>query len=220
MKKRIQATIFGPQGSGKTTQGQLLADWFGVPCIGAGDMCRQEIAENTSLGNLVRPYVERGMLAPDGMVDAIMAKQLKQQSLERGFILDGYPRNIEQAENFEKLYKLNLAIHLKLTDQDAVTRLSGRIQCTGCRAVFHETATILPKPGICPMCHSALQCRMDDREDIIRIRLAEYHFMTEPLAAFYRQKGVLLSIKADQPIIDLFEELTKKMAKLGFKNEK
>jgi adenylate kinase len=112
---------------------------------------------------------------------------------------------------------INLAIQLKLSDEVALSRLLGRLQCSGCRSIFHESNTPLPKLGICPLCGSALHCRLDDREDIIRLRLAEYHFMTEPLAAYYRQKGVLLAVNADQSIQTLFEELQKKMEKLGFK---
>jgi adenylate kinase len=217
IRKKLRAVIFGPQGSGKGTQASLLGDRYGISVIGAGDLCRAEIAEETSLGKLVRQYVERGMLAPDELIDALVARQMKTYSLDKGFILDGYPRNVEQAKTLGAAVDINLAIQLKLSDEVALSRLLGRLQCSGCRSIFHESNTPLPKLGICPLCGSALHCRLDDREDIIRLRLAEYHFMTEPLAAYYRQKGVLLAVNADQSIQTLFEELQKKMEKLGFK---
>lgn len=215
-RKKIRAILFGPQGSGKGTQGELLADRFAIPLIGAGDLCRAEIHEGTSLGLLVKQYVDRGMLAPDGLIDAIMAKRLKHIELEKGFILDGYPRNVEQAEMLEKIANVNLAIHLKINDDEAVKRLLGRLQCSGCRAIFHERETPLVEPGICPMCGHALKRREDDREEVIRMRLAEYHFMTEPLAGYFRRKGVLLTVNADQSIASLYEELVKKITKLQF----
>lgn len=216
-RKRLQAILFGPPGSGKSTQAHLLADRFGVPWIGVGELCRAEILEETSLGKLVKQYVDRGMLAPDELVNTIVAKQIKAYGLEKGFVLDGYPKNIEQAQALSQYLAVNLAIQIKLSDERSLERLLGRQQCSGCRAIFHEVATPLPKIGICPLCGSALHCRLDDREEVIRLRLAEYHFMTEPLASYYRQKGVLLAVNGDQGIESLFVELQKKVEKLGFK---
>lgn len=215
-RKHLHAVLFGPQGSGKGTQGQLLAERYDVPLIGAGDLLRAEIGEGSALGELVKEYVRLGMLAPDELVNAIVHKRLQEAAETKGFILDGFPRNVEQAENLERLIKVNLAIQIKLSDNEAVRRLIGRIQCPVCRSVFHIQDAPPIKAGICTYCGHALIKREDDNEDTIRQRLAAYHFMTEPLAAYYRQHGVLLVVNGEQPIHSLFEELIRKMTKLGF----
>lgn len=216
IRKRLRAVLFGPQGSGKGTQGQLLAERFDVPLIGSGELCRAEIAEGSALGKLVGEYVVRGMLAPDELVNAVVQKRLLEIETGRGFILDGYPRNIEQAETLDRFLKVNLAIQLKLQDGEAVRRLLGRRQCTGCRSIFHVEDAPPVVPDQCTFCGKPLVRREDDYEETIRARLSAYHFMTEPLASYYRQRGVLLALQAGQPLPFLFEELIKKMAKLGF----
>ena len=216
ISKKLRAVIFGPQGCGKGTQGQLLSDRFGVPLIGAGDLFRAEIAEKTQMGKLAKRHVDRGDLAPDELGNAIIAVQLKKQPIQNGFILDGYPRNVEQATFLDKIVKINLAIYFKISDAEAVRRLTGRLQCSRCRHVYHVTDAPPAKPGICSICGGKLYHREDDTEPIIRRRLATFHFMTEPLASFYRQRGALLVVNGEQAIPYVFEDLTKKMAKLGF----
>ncbi len=215
-RKRLRAVLFGPQGCGKGTQGQLLSDRYSVPLVGSGDLIRAEMEERSALGRLIEPYVSHGMLAPDELVNAILTKQLKQLDLERGFLFDGYPRNVEQAELFDKQMRVNLAIQIKLSDATAVKRLAGRRQCSVCRSVFHVTEAPPIKPNVCSLCGGKLVVRPDDTEAIIRERLAAYHFMTEPMAVYYRKRGVLLAVNGEQSILQLFEELSRKLAKLGF----
>lgn len=211
---RLRALLFGPNGAGKTTQGQLLAERYGVPFVSAGNVLRAEIAEKTAIGKMVESYVEAGMLAPDELVDAIVLKRLKGLAMERGYVLDGFPRNVEQAVALDKLLKPNLAIQLKLPDASALKRLKGRLVCEDCRSVFHREFGL--EEMRCTVCGGKLVTRKDDAEDAVRRRLAVYHFMTEPLAAHYRQRGILLAVNADQSITDLHEELCKKTQKLGF----
>ncbi len=216
MRKKIKAVLFGPQGCGKGTQGQFMSDRFDVPLIGAGDLFRAEISTKTQLGKLVKSYVDRGALAPDELVNAVIANQLKKLDLTRGFILDGYPRNVEQASYLDRLAKVNLAIYLKISDKEAVRRLSGRVQCKSCKFVYHLTDAPPAKTGVCTLCGGPLIKRDDDIEDVIRQRLAAFHFMTEPLASYYRQQGVLLTVNAEQTIPNVFADLVKKVTKLGF----
>lgn len=215
-RKRLRVVLFGPQGSGKGTQGLLLSERFGVPLIGSGELFRSEIAEATALGKLMKEYVDKGMLVPDELVNAIVQRRLKSVALEKGFFLDGYPRNVEQAESLDKVVKVTLAVQIKLTDKEALRRLLGRRQCANCKAIYHITDAPPTKKGICTLCGHPLAKRADDDEEAIKNRLAAYHFMTEPLAGYYRQRGVLLAVNGEQPIASLFEELLKKMAKLGF----
>jgi len=215
-QKKIQAVIFGPQGCGKGTQGLLLSDRLEVPLVGAGELFRAEIAEGTLLGNIVKEYVEHGNLAPDEVVNAVMAHRLKELPLSRGFILDGYPRNVEQAATLDRLLKINLAICIKISDKEALRRLEGRRQCMQCKFVYQVVDSPPAKPGICSVCGGKLVRRDDDNAEAIVRRLAAYHFMTEPLAAYYRQRGVLLTVNGEQAIPYVFEDLIKKMGKLGF----
>lgn len=215
-RKTIRAVLFGPQGCGKGTQGQLLAERFDIPLIGAGDLFRAEITSRTHLGKLVKDYVDSGKLAPDELVNAVLASQLKKHDLSRGYILDGYPRNVEQAGYFDRLSKVNLAVYIKISDKEAVRRLSGRRQCAKCKTNYHVTDAPPAKPNICSVCGGKLAKRADDVEDIIRQRLAAFHFMTEPMASYYRQQGVLLQINGEQSIQYVFADITKKMARLGF----
>ena len=216
MKKHLCAVIFGPQGCGKGTQGVLLSERFNIPLVGAGDLFRAEIVEGSTLGPLVEQYVGQGLLAPDELVNAVMARQFKKLDLSRGFILDGYPRNVEQANNLDRLLKINLAIQIKISDSEVVKRLQGRFQCPDCKSVYHQKEAPPAVKGICSLCGATLVVREDDVEEIIKQRLQAYHYMTAPLAGYYRQKGVLLAINGEQPITYLFEEIIKKIAKLGF----
>jgi adenylate kinase len=215
-KQRIRAVLFGPQGSGKGTQGQLLSDRFDVPLIGAGELFRAEISEGSPLGRVLHEYVESGLLAPDEVVNAVIAQRLKRLDLSKGFILDGYPRNVEQATHLDRIMKINLAVSIRISDAESVRRLLGRRQCVRCKFVYHMTDAPSAKVGICSVCGGKLVQREDDVEDVIRRRLAAFHFMTEPLVSYYRQRGVLLVVNGEQPIAYVFEDLEKKMAKLGF----
>ncbi|MFA6429318.1 MAG: nucleoside monophosphate kinase [Patescibacteria group bacterium] len=214
-RKRLRAVLFGPQGCGKGTQGQLLSERFDVPLIGAGDLMRQEMAEQTSLGRLIKEYVDQGMLAPDELVNAIIQKQMKAIDLERGFILDGYPRNVEQAASLDRFAKIGLAIQIKISDAEALRRLLGRRQCQECRSIFHVDQLVSAAKA-CALCGGKLIKRGDDEEQTIMSRLAVYHFMTEPMTTYYRQRGVLLCVNGEQSIAELFHELVKKIIKLGF----
>ena len=215
-RKRLRAVLFGPQGSGKGTQGRLLADYFGVPLIGSGELFRAEIQEKTALGKLVKSYVSRGALVPDELANAVMRKQLKTIALDRGFLLDGYPRDIDQAESLDTVVKINLALQIKIGDAESLRRLLGRRQCTGCEIIFHVEDHPSQVPDVCDACGKTLVQREDDHEDVIRARLVAYYFMTEPLASYYRQQGVFLAVKGEQPVASLCEELVRKITKLGF----
>jgi adenylate kinase len=217
VKKSLQVVLFGPQGCGKGTQGQLLAERFNIPFVSSGDMFRDEIEEKTHLGILIEEYVIRGLLAPDEVVNAIVARRLQALELSQGFILDGYPRNVEQAIHLDRLMKINLAIYVKISDQESVRRLAGRVQCPVCKQIYHVTDAPPLKPGKCSVCGSRLVRREDDTEELIRHRLVTYHFMTEPLTAYYRERGVLLTVNGEQPIVYVFQDIVKRMAKLGFK---
>lgn len=216
-RKRLRAILFGPQGCGKGTQGELLADRFDIPIVGAGELFRAEIAAGSQLGKLAKQFVENGALAPDELVNGIMTRQLKGLDLSRGFILDGYPRNVEQAQHLQRILPPNVAIELKISDELSVRRLTSRRQCTRCKAIYSITSVPPARPGTCSLCGGKLIKRADDGDEkTIRARLASYHFMTAPLSRYYRERGILLSVNGGQDIPYVFEDLIKKLAKLGF----
>lgn len=217
--KKLRAVIFGPQGCGKGTQGELLSDRFAVPLIGAGDMFRAEIQRKTALGKLAASYVEAGNLAPDELVNGIMSRQLKKLDLSRGFLLDGYPRNVDQAQFLHRTLAPNVAIFIRVSDTVAIHRLLERRQCVTCRSIFSTAqsgAAPTVRKGECSICGGTLERRSDDTEETIRTRLNAYHFMTEPLSRYYRERGILLQVNGEQKIEYVFEDLMKKLAKLGF----
>lgn len=216
MRQKFHAVIFGPQGCGKGTQGNLLSDRFDVPLVGAGDLFRAEASLDTSIGRLAKQYMDSGKLAPDELVNGIVSRQLKALDLSRGWILDGYPRNVEQAKYLHRRLAPNVAIFIRISDAAAVTRLLARRQCTRCRAVWSLALNTHADTGRCSVCGGKLVRRSDDTEEAIRARLEAYHFMTEPLSRFYREKGILLQVNGEQEVAYVFEDLVKKLAKLGF----
>lgn len=216
IRQKLQAVIFGPQGCGKGTQGNLLSDRFDVPLVGAGDLFRAEASLNTALGKLATQYMDSGKLAPDELVNGIVSRQLKALDLSRGWILDGYPRNVEQAKYLHRTLPPNVAIFIRLSDTVAIQRLLLRRQCMRCRAVWSPAVSKHADTERCSVCGGKLVRRSDDTEEAIRARLEAYHFMTEPLSRFYREKGILLQVNGEQEVAYVFEDLVKKLAKLGF----
>lgn len=215
-RKKLRAVIFGPQGCGKGTQGVLLSDKFDVPIVGSGELFRAEIVKGSPLGRIAEEYTRSGCLAPDELVNGIMSSQLKSMDLSRGFILDGYPRTVDQAGFLQRILPINVAILIKIPDEVAVQRLLSRIQCPKCKTVYNTSEARPAISGVCAVCGGTLKRRDDDTEDAIRTRLVNYHFMTEPLAQYYRQKGTLLMIKGDQSIEYVHKVMMGKLAKLGF----
>ena len=209
-RKRLRAVIFGPQGAGKSLQALLLSERFHVPLVASGLLFREQMADKTALGNLAQEYVEAGMFAPDELANAVLSRKLKEVNEGKGFVLDGYPRNVEQAETLDRLAKVNLAIQLKISDATSVKRLGGRLMCRACRTIAPSNSRV------CKNCGEKLHAREKDQEETVRRRLAAYHFMTEPLSGYYRQRGVLLAVNAEQSSEDLTKELVRKLAKLGF----
>lgn len=216
-RRKLKAAVFGPPGAGKSLHTTLLAERFDVPLLLSGEAFRDETKEETALGKMAGQYVSAGMHAPDELANAIMARRLQEIDANEGFVIDGYPRNVEQAETLDRLAKVNLAIQLKITDATAARRLRQRLICRGCRGIVsrdgHADGS---RSRPCPTCGGTLASHPKDQEDIVQLRLAAYHFMTEPLSGYYRQRGVLLAVNGEQTVEELFDELNRKLAKLGF----
>jgi adenylate kinase len=198
----MRLILLGPPGAGKGTQAKLLAEKFNIPHISTGDILRDEMREDSSLGQKVARYVKSGELVPDETVVEVVIRRLNNPNAHNGFILDGFPRTLTQAEKLnEALKKLDIAIDLVIyfdtSDQVSIKRLSGRRVCKGCGANFHLINMPPAKDGICDFCGSELFLRDDDREETVKKRLHIYKNQTANLIDYYKKNGKLRRVSGD-----------------------
>lgn len=194
-----QYIVLGPQGSGKGTQAKLLAEILGVPHISTGDMFRDQARRATPLGLQAQALMNQGILVPDQVTNAMVKERLREPDVSQGFVLDGYPRNMNQAEFLYELAPGACALELTLNDDEAVRRIAGRRVCGACGANYHlEFAP--PRAAVCDSCGGTLIQRPDDTESAVRARLATYHEATEPLLEYYRERNALVSVDGAPPI--------------------
>ncbi len=195
----MKIIIIGPPGSGKGTYASRLASAYQIPHISTGDMVREEIKSNTETGKEMKRYSDKGRLVPDKFIIKLLSNRLDKQDSRRGFILDGFPRTREQAEAMEKLSTIDLAINLKVPDEVIIARLSNRLICRNCDAIYNKL-TLRPKlDNVCDNCGGNLYQRDDDNPEVIRERLQVYRKKTSPLIEYYTERGV----KADVYCNDL-----------------
>jgi adenylate kinase len=191
---KIVVILFGPPGSGKGTQGKMIAEEIGIPHIATGDIMRQAISDGTELGLKVKEFVGKGLLVPDEIVIQIIEERLKKDDTKNGFILDGFPRTIPQAVALDELFqKINIqnykVIWLDVPDEEIVKRISGRRTCKNCQAVYNIYFNPPKVDGICDVCGGELFFREDDKEEKVKKRLEVFREQTLPLIAYYQKKG-------------------------------
>ncbi len=203
----MRLVLLGPPGSGKGTQGAKLAQALGVPRISTGDILRQNVAEGTELGRRAKVFMESGKLVPDDLVIAMTAERLKAPDARRGFILDGFPRTIAQAEALAKLTTVDAVVNLFLEPEELVKRSAGRRVCPTCASVYHVVTNPPRKPGVCDKCGSALVTRPDDREEVVRTRIETYERQTAPLVQYYKDRGILREVYASGLIDEISERV-------------
>jgi adenylate kinase len=205
----VRVVLVGPPGAGKGTQAQFIASHLAVPKISTGDIFRYNVSAGTELGQQARAYMERGDLVPDEVTIAMVVDRLQEDDAQAGFLFDGFPRNVHQAETLRKLLtdwdtKLDVVLELVVDDDEVVRRLSGRRTCRRCGRIWHVLFEPPAREGRCDDCGGELFQRDDDREQTIRHRLDVYAQQTQPLIAFYADDGILLGIDATGPV----EEIT------------
>lgn len=210
--------IFGPQGSGKGTQAKFLSEALSVPWISTGNIYRQNIEQQTNLGKLANQYILEGKLVPDEITNQLVADRLKQPDVQKGFVLDGYPRNKTQSKALDEITKIDVALEIAISDQKSVRRISGRRVCN-CGITYHIEFNPPLQEGVCDKCGETLSHREDDQEEVIKQRLAIYHQNTEPLTKNYLARKILIRINGEQPIAEVKNEIFQKLNAGDFTKE-
>lgn len=200
MAKAIRLVLLGAPGAGKGTQAKLLQERFAAPQISTGDILRKAVADQTQLGKQAADFMNRGVLVPDDVIIDMVGDRLAAEDCKQGFILDGFPRTIPQAESLDKLLTriglpLNCVLSVKVPHAEIVDRLSGRRTCKQCGALFHLKFDAPKTAGVCDKCGGALFQRDDDQEATIMKRLEVYETQTAPLASYYAKQGLLREVE-------------------------
>ncbi len=203
--------IFGPQGSGKGTQAEALSKKLNSPHISTGDIFRENIQNQTELGRKAKEYIDKGQLVPDEIVIELIKDRLNQTDCQSGFILDGYPRTMPQAEVLDQVISINKVLEVWISDEESVNRISGRRSCPKCGTVYHLKFNPPKHQDKCDQCQEELIIREDDTEEVIKKRLAEYHQQTEPLKEYYQSQGKLIKIDGMPVIAEVTKEIFTKL---------
>jgi adenylate kinase len=204
--------FMGPPGAGKGTQAEVIVNEFGIPHISTGDAFRLAIKEGTPVGLKAKEFIDQGLLVPDDVTIGIVRERLQQSDCEKGFLLDGFPRTLSQAEALEELLsgmnrKLEHVINLKVDRDRLLARLTGRRICKSCGATYHVIFNPPGQEGVCDKCGGELYQRSDDNEESVSIRLDEYINKTAPLLKFYEQKQLLRQVDGEQEIGTVSKEI-------------
>ncbi|MBR5528207.1 MAG: adenylate kinase [Clostridia bacterium] len=199
----MKIIFFGAPGAGKGTQAEIVSEKLSIPAISTGAIIREAIKNGTDMGKSAQSYIEKGALVPDEVVIGIIKDRLSEKDCENGFILDGFPRTVPQAEALTAMgVKIDVVLNIEVSDERIVTRMSGRRTCPGCGATYHTVYKPTEKEGICDKCGAQLTIRKDDDPAVVKSRLETYHNETEPLKAYYDKLGLLKSVEGQEELAD------------------
>jgi len=202
----MRIVLLGAPGSGKGTQADMITKKYGFPRISTGDLLRDEVAAGTPLGDIAKRAMDRGKLVKDELVLEMVDNRIQQDDCRHGFVLDGFPRNILQAQKLEALDRAReVVIEIFLEDDIVVKRLSSRRICSCCGAIYNLLVKVPEQTGICDACGGALIQRDDDKPEVIDERLNVYHGQTEPVVDYYRAKGVFHRVRGDDTVQSVFD---------------
>ena len=210
----MKVILLGAPGAGKGTQAEKISQKFNIPAISTGYIIRHAIAEGTELGKLAKVYIDEGKLLPDDVVTQLLLQRLKEEDCKNGFILDGYPRTLNQAKALDELgVVIDKVISIAVSDEDVIERLSGRRECKKCGVPYHISHNKPSVEGICDVCGGELIQRADDNPETIKNRLVVYHEMTEPLMRYYIESDRLNVVesqntveKTTEKVLEIFED--------------
>ncbi len=208
----MKIVMLGAPGAGKGTQARLISEKYSIPQISTGDIFRANIRDNTELGQRAKSYMDKGLLVPDQVTCDLVVDRISKDDCKNGYILDGFPRTIPQAEALTKALnqqgaKIDYAIDVEVPDEDIVRRMSGRRACPKCGATYHIEYLKPAQEGICDTCGSELYLREDDHPGTVQKRLDVYHSQTQPLIQYYREQGVLHSIDGTKEMHEVFGDI-------------
>ena len=208
----MKIILFGAPGAGKGTQADVLSERMSIPTISTGNIIREALAKKTPMGLAAKSYMDEGKLVPDDVVIGIIKDRLAEPDCEKGFILDGFPRTIPQAEALEKMgIDVDCVAEIFVPDEVICERMTGRRVCPKCKATYHIVNNAPHTEGICDVCGEKLEVRADDAPEIVKERLRVYHEQTEPLKGFYTERRILRTIDGTQGVSEttklLFEAL-------------
>ena len=214
MRITMKIIMLGAPGAGKGTQAKMIAEKYGVPHVSTGDIFRANIKEGTELGKEAKQYMDQGLLVPDELTVKILLDRVAKDDCKNGYVLDGFPRTIPQAEVLDKALnelgdRIDYAIDVEVPDENLVKRMGGRRACLTCGATYHIEHVPPKKEGICDKCGSELVLRDDDKPETVKNRLSVYHEQTQPLIDFYTEKGVLRTVDGTQDMKDVFAAIVK-----------
>ncbi len=209
----MKIIMLGAPGAGKGTQAKRIAEKYGIPHISTGDIFRANIKEGTELGLKAKEYMDQGLLVPDEVTIGMLLDRIHQADCKNGYVLDGFPRTIPQAESLNKALgdmgeAIDFAIDVDVPDENIVNRMGGRRACLKCGATYHVEYAAPKADGVCDACGSGLVLRDDDKPETVQKRLTVYHDQTQPLIEYYKGQGVLHSVDGTQAMEAVFESIT------------
>lgn len=200
----MKVVLLGAPGAGKGTQAKRISDFYAIPHISTGDIFRENIKNGTELGQLAKSYMDKGQLVPDEVVVSIVEDRLKKEDCQKGWLLDGFPRTLEQAESLAKFTDVDVVLDIEADFGLLEDRLCGRRVCPGCGASYHVSTYSEPD---CERCGQTLVHRDDDTKEVVRSRLEVYEKQTRPLIEYYTEKGVLKTVDGNLPIEECFAQI-------------
>ena len=208
----MKIIMLGAPGAGKCTQAKQIADHYRIPHISTGDIFRANIKEGTELGKKAKEYMDKGALVPDELTCDLVVDRIGKDDCKNGFVLDGFPRTIPQAEALDAALSdmgqsMDYAVDVDVPDEAIIGRMSGRRACLNCGATYHIVSIPPKKEGICDRCGEKLVQRDDDKEETVKNRLNVYHEQTQPLIAFYQEKGILRTVDGTRPMDEVFDAI-------------
>lgn len=209
----MKIIMLGAPGAGKGTQAKMIAEKYAVPHVSTGDIFRSNIKNGTELGMEAKKYMDQGLLVPDELTVKILLDRVAQEDCQNGYVLDGFPRTIPQAEVLDRALneigdKIDYAINVDVPDENIIRRMGGRRACLSCGATFHVEHIPPKQEGICDTCGKELVLRDDDKPETVKNRLDVYHKQTQPLIDFYQAKGILRTVDGTVDMKDVFAAIT------------
>lgn len=208
----MKIVMLGAPGAGKGTQAKKIAEKYQIPHVSTGDIFRSNIKEGTELGKKAKEYMDQGALVPDELTIGMLMDRISKEDCKNGYVLDGFPRTIPQAESLtkalsERNQKIDYAINVDVPDENIVNRMSGRRACTSCGATYHIVYNPPKTSDVCDVCGEKLVLRDDDKPETVKKRLSVYHEQTQPLIDYYKEAGVLVNVDGTQDLNKVFSDI-------------